>query len=163
MPCSATPPSSSTTRTSARRLLSQSPTARATRCSTCARIGCSRVIYGEDDYARRINALRQRRYYGSPANERTGILRYTKVLNSLINMNDIPLPTTEWELSRLLSFYWNLDRSYETVTDAAAHRSEGERPSDGLLVTLAEACARGADEGLALDSAARAALGELGL
>ena len=122
-----------------------------------------RAIYGEDDYSRRINALRQRRYYGSPANERTGILRYTKVLNSLINMNDIPLPTTEWELSRLLSFYWNLDRSYETVSDAAAHRAEGERPSDGLLVTLAEACARGADEGLSLDSAARAALGELGL
>ena len=122
-----------------------------------------RSIYGEDDYARRINTLRRRRYYGSPANERTGILRYTKVLNSLINMNDVPPPTTEWELSRLLSFYWNLDRSYETVADAAAHRAEGERPSDGLLLTLTEACARGADEGLALDSAARAALGELGL
>ena len=87
-----------------------------------------RAIYGEDDYARRINALRQRRYYGSPANERTGILRYTKVLNSLINMNDVPPPTTEWELSRLLSFYWNLDRSYETVADAAAHRSRGRTP-----------------------------------
>ena len=122
-----------------------------------------RNVYGEAEYIRRINALRQRRYYGSPENERSGILRYTKVLNALINLSEVPPPRTEWEAARLLSFAWSLDRSYETLADAAARLAEGEAPSAELSGALSELCARGAAEGLALSPGAQAALRELGI
>ena len=122
-----------------------------------------RNVYGEEDYVRRIDALRYRRFYGSPENERTGILRYTKVVNDLIDLTDIPPPRSEWEAARLLSFCWSLDRSYETLAGAAAHREEGEAPSAEMLGALSYALARGVAEGLALSSGAEAALGELGI
>ena len=122
-----------------------------------------RNVYGEEEYVRRINLLRRRRYYGSPDNERAGIMRYTSVVNALVNLSDVPPPRTEWEAARLLSFYWSLDRSYETLREAAAHRSEGERPPSDLLAALSESCAAGAKDGLALDAGAQAALRELGI
>ena len=122
-----------------------------------------RNVYGEEDYVRRIDALRYRRFYGSPENERTGILRYTKVVNALTDLSDVPPPRSEWEAARLLSFYWSLDRSYETLAETAAHRTEGEAPSAELLSALSYACARGVVEGLALSSGAEAALRELGI
>ena len=122
-----------------------------------------RNVYGEDEYVRRINLLRRRRYYGSPENERTGIMRYTKVRNALVNLGDVPPPRSEWEAARLLSFYWSLDRSYETLAESAARRAEGERPPDDLLAALSAACAAGAKDGLALNAGARAALRELGV
>ena len=122
-----------------------------------------RNVYGEEEYVRRINLLRHRRYYGSPDNERAGIMRYTNVVNALVNLSDVPPPRTEWEAARLLSFYWSLDRSYETLRDAAAHRAEGACPPADLLAALSASCAAGAKDGLALGAGAQAALGELGV
>ena len=51
-----------------------------------------RNVYGEEEYVRRINLLRRRRYYGSPDNERAGIMRYTNVVNALVNLSDVPPP-----------------------------------------------------------------------
>lgn len=122
-----------------------------------------RALYGEDDYVRRIVSLRKRRYYGSPENERTGILRYTKASNMLIDINDVPAPLTEWELARLLSFYWGVDRSCETIADLVRRQDEGARPGSDLCGALTAACEQGQAQGLALSEQADAALRELGL
>ncbi|MDE0475229.1 MAG: hypothetical protein OXI50_11750, partial [Gammaproteobacteria bacterium] len=107
--------------------------------------------------------LRYRRFYGSPENERTGILRYTKVVNALLDVSDVPPPRSEWEAARLLSFCWSLDRSYETLAEAAARRAEGQAPSAEMLGALSYALARGVAEGLTLSSGEDAALRELGI
>ena len=39
-------------------------------------------IYGEDDYADRVVELMRRRYYGRDQQDKAGILRYTKVVNT---------------------------------------------------------------------------------
>ena len=38
-----------------------------------------RNIYGEEEYSRRIDELRQRRFYGIDENDKAGILRYTRL------------------------------------------------------------------------------------
>ena len=122
-----------------------------------------RTIYGDAEYRDRILGLRRRRYYGSPENERTGILRYTRVSESLIDMSDVPAPRTEWELARLLSFYWHEERSYETLSEVVGHRPEGLKPARHLLRALATACEAGAKQGLALDGTTLGLLRDLGV
>ena len=85
-------------------------------------------IFGEEDYAERVVELMRRRYYGRDQQDKAGILRYTKVVNTIMDISDAPSPTNERELSWLLSFYWSLDQAYETLAETAAHRSEGMRP-----------------------------------
>lgn len=120
-----------------------------------------RTIYGDSEYIGRIDSLRRRRYYGSPQNERSGILRYTKVDNRLIDINDVPAPLTEWELARLLSFYWSVKRSYQTIAELSAHRTQGLQPASDVARTLAVASEQGIAAGLTLDPDSRSALSEL--
>jgi hypothetical protein len=122
-----------------------------------------RSIYGEAEYRERILGLRRRRYFGSPENERTGILRYTRVSESLIDLSDVPVPRTEWELARLMSFYWHEERSYETLDEVVSHRSEGLMPARHLLRALAAACETGAQQGLPLHGATLGLLKDLGV
>ena len=72
-----------------------------------------RGIYGEQDYARRMVDLSRRRYYGRDAQDKAGILRYTKVANELYDLSDIPAPANERELAWLLSFCWNGDQGLQ--------------------------------------------------
>ena len=49
-------------------------------------------IYGEDDYANRVRELMHRRYYGRDQQDKAGILRYTKVVNTVLDVSDLPAP-----------------------------------------------------------------------
>ena len=88
------------------------------------------AIYGEQDYTERIVELSRRRYYSRDAADKAGILRYTKVVNDLYDLRDIPAPTNERELAWLLSFYWEVDQAYNSLSDLFLHRGEG-RPARG--------------------------------
>jgi ATP-dependent phosphoenolpyruvate carboxykinase len=93
-------------------------------------------IYGEREYHRRVIELRRRRYYGRDANDKAGILRYTKVTETLIDLNDIPDPANERELAWLLSFYWKVDQAYNTLPELVQHLHEGRQPMPHLLREL---------------------------
>ncbi|MED5209050.1 MAG: phosphoenolpyruvate carboxykinase (ATP) [Chloroflexota bacterium] len=95
-------------------------------------------IYGEPDYAQRITELSRRRLYGESSADKAGILRYTKVLNNLYDLSDIPIPNNERELSWLLSFYWNVDQPYDTLSDLEAHLNEGTQPDTAVSQKLEE-------------------------
>ena len=56
-------------------------------------------IYGEADYTKRIVELSRRRYYSRDAQDKAGILRYTKVTDNILDIADIPPPTNERELA----------------------------------------------------------------
>jgi hypothetical protein len=120
-------------------------------------------IYGEDEYTRRVVDLRRRRYYGRDAQDKAGILRYTKVTDALIDLNDIPDPQNERELAWLLSFYWKVDQCYDTLTDLAGHLGEGYRPMPHLLRELKKMYESGLRKGLSLPAAGRSALQPLGI
>ena len=90
------------------------------------------VIYGEAEYARRIVELRRRRYYSRDAQDKAGILRYTKVTDDLLDIADIPHPTDERELAWLLSFYWHVDGAYNSLPELALHLEEGRKPGPKL-------------------------------
>ena len=120
-------------------------------------------IYGEDDYAGRVRELMHRRYYGRDQQDKAGILRYTKVVNTVLDITDVPAPADERELSWLLSFYWSLDQAYETLAETAAHRSEGMRPVAYQLNELQRKYRDGLQAGLSVDVADRLRLAELGL
>ena len=120
-------------------------------------------IYGEEDYAGRVRELMHRRYYGRDQQDKAGILRYTKVVNTVLDVSDVPAPANERELSWLLSFYWSLDQAYETLAGTAAHRSEGMRPVAYQLNELQRKYRYGLKAGLAVDAASRQSLAELGL
>ena len=92
-----------------------------------------------------------------------GILRYTKVTYSLIDIKDIPTPGDERELAWLLSFYWHLDKAYDTLAEAVDHCTEGMRPPPHLLRELSRTCATADADGLRLSEGQRRALGELGV
>ena len=87
-----------------------------------------KMIYGEEEYRRRVQQIRQRRYYGVDASDKAGILRYTKVKGELFSLADIPLPENERELTWLLSLFWHLDQSYNSLTEMFDHVNEGEPP-----------------------------------
>ena len=95
-------------------------------------------IYGDSDYAQRITELSRRRFYGESSADKAGILRYTKVLNNLYDLSDIPIPNNERELSWLLSFYWNVDQPYDTLSDLEAHLNEGTQPDTAVSQKLEE-------------------------
>ena len=122
-----------------------------------------RNIYGETDYNRRVVELRRRRYYGQDSQDKAGILRYTKVTNGLIDLNDIPPPNDERQLAWLVSFYWTVDQPYNTLPELCQHLSEGMRPPDYLLRALNQMYSLGLDQGLQLSSDRNEALNLLGI
>ena len=113
-------------------------------------------IYSADDYSQRITELSRRRFYGESSEDKAGILRYTKVLNGLYDLTDIPVPNNERELTWLLSFYWNVDQAYDTLADLDAHKAEGSAPSAAETQTLQDMYGK---SGLSLPGAALASLG----
>ena len=120
-------------------------------------------IYGEDDYNHRVMDLRRRRYYGRDAQDKAGILRYTKVTDALMDLSDIPEPSNERELAWLLSFYWKVDQAYNSLAELSQHRSEGRQPLPHLLRELERAYQAGVTAGLELPTASRGVLKELGI
>ena len=119
-------------------------------------------IYGEKDYSQRITELSRRRFYGESQEDKAGILRYTKVVNRLYDLSDIPVPANERELAWLLSFFWNVDQAYETLAELRAHVSEGNAPVADVSKKLQDMYAQAAGNGLSLDGAAAAVLSSLG-
>ena len=93
-------------------------------------------IYGDTDYASRITELSRRRFYGESSADKAGILRYTKVFNHIYDITDIPVPNNERELTWLLSFYFNVDQPYDTLSDLEAHRGEGNSPDAAVSQKL---------------------------
>ena len=120
-------------------------------------------IYGAADYTARIVALMRRRYYGRDQQDKAGILRYTKVVNTILDITDVPIPTNERELAWLLSFYWSLDQAYETLAAAAARRAEGMRPVSYQLRELQRKYQAGRASGLAIAPNDHPHLADLGL
>ena len=120
-------------------------------------------IYGEEDYSQRVVELMRRRYYGRDQQDKAGILRYTKVVNTILDITDAPPPANERELSWLLSFYWSLDQAYETLAETASRRTEGMRPVAYQLRELQRKYQGGVEAGLSLGEQALRSLTELGL
>ena len=118
-----------------------------------------REIYGAEDYTQRVRQLKQRRYYGRDAEDKAGILRYTKTTDAVFDLDDIPAPANERELAWLLSFYWNVPLPANTVVELAATRHQGLRPAPHVLRELRKKCA-GLVGGL---GGASGVLGELGV
>ena len=94
-------------------------------------------VYGDEDYTARVLELRRRRYFGRDAQDKAGILRYTKVNSALIDLGDIPAPVKERELTWLMSFFWHVDQAYNTLDELMDHLGEGQRPLTHLLRELA--------------------------
>ncbi len=107
-------------------------------------------IYGEENYSKRITELSRRRFYGLSSEDKAGILRYTKVVNGLYDLSDIPIPTNERELTWLLSFFWNVDQAYDTLSDLAGHRGEGSAPDANVSRMLQEIYENAVSSGLSL-------------
>ena len=122
-----------------------------------------RNLYGEQEYAKRIVELRRRRYYSRDAEDKAGILRYTKVVNDLLDLSDIPAPINERELTWLMSFFWSVDQAYNSLHELASRRGEGQRPAAPLLERLQDMYETGVSEGLALTHSGKSALLDLGL
>ena len=121
------------------------------------------VIYGEKEYARRIVDLSRRRYYSRDAQDKAGILRYTKVTDDLLDIADIPPPTNERELAWLLSFYWKLDGAYNSLPELALHRQEGRKPEPQTIAAIQKMYQAGLEQGLDLPPKSRKALQEAGI
>ena len=122
-----------------------------------------RSIYGEEEYDRRIVELRKRRFYGRDENDKAGILRYTKVIDELIDLREIPTPANERELTWLLSYCWHVDRAYSTLKEFMAHRSEGAQPNDETLRALGEKYRDGLRQDLEFNAEADKLMEELGI
>ena len=120
-------------------------------------------IYGEANYTERMVELMRRRYYGRDQQDKAGILRYTKVVNTILDITDIPAPTDERELSWILSFYWSLDQAYGTLAEVARHRNQGMRPVEYQLRELQRKYRDGVGMGLSLSADAGQHLATLGL
>ena len=120
-------------------------------------------IYGEQEYTKRIEELSRRRYYSRDADDKAGILRYTKVVNDLYDIRDIPTPNTERELAWLLSFYWNVDQAYNSLSELFLHRDEGRRPEASVVEQLQKIYEAGVAQGLKLDGEGRKVLHDLGI
>ena len=121
------------------------------------------AIYGEQDYTERIVELSRRRYYSRDAADKAGILRYTKVVNDLYDLRDIPAPTNERELAWLLSFYWEVDQAYNSLSDLFLHRGEGSRPEAPVVTQLERMYQAGVTQGLNLTGEGWKALQDLGI
>ena len=121
------------------------------------------VIYGGEDYAGRVVELQHRRYYGRDSQDKAGILRYTKVDPDLFDLNDISPPENERELAWLLSFFWNVDRAYDSLAELARHVDEGRRPESSILDALREMYEAGGRQDLKLPREGENALTGLGI
>ena len=122
-----------------------------------------REIYGEAEYVKRIVELSRRRYYSRDAEDKAGILRYTKVTNRLFDFADIPTPETERELARLLSFYWHVDQAHDSLPELALHRGEGRQPDPDILQALQQMHEAALEKGLQLTQESWSALEALGI
>jgi hypothetical protein len=122
-----------------------------------------RNIYGDEEYVRRIVELSRRRYYGRDAQDKAGILRYTKVIDDLIDISDIPPPLNERELAWILSFYWKVDEACNSLGELVDRSGEGRRPAPDTLKDLEKSYKDGQAQGLELSAAARKALESLGI
>ena len=122
-----------------------------------------RNIYGEEEYKRRIVELSRRRYYGQNAEDKAGILRYTKVDQAIYSMKDIPPPLDEREMAWLLSFYWKVDRAYGSVSELVLHLAEGKRPSETALEGIRQAYQAGINQGLTLSPESENTLASTGI
>jgi hypothetical protein len=120
-------------------------------------------IYGEAEYRRRVAELSQRRYYGRDAKDRAGILRYTRVMDAILNPEDIPAPQNERELAWLLSFYWKVEQAYHSLPDLARHLGEGSQPSSKTQEVLGKKYQAGLAQGLSLSKEGQQALSTVGL
>lgn len=120
-------------------------------------------IYGEAEYRQRVDDLVRRRYYGKDAQDKAGILRYTKVRDDVIDLEDVPAPKTERELAWLLSFYWHVDQAYPTLADLATHTTEGKKPAKPTLEGLQKVFTTGTKQGLDIGSDKKPTLTALGL
>ena len=92
-------------------------------------------IYSKKDYRLRINNLKRNRYYGNNNSEKPGILRYTKTNNLILDLNDIPPPNDEKDLSNLLSFFWSLNNRISTIKEfnIEASRQKSNKPDFNTL------------------------------
>ena len=122
-----------------------------------------REIYGEADYTARVIELRRRRYFGRDAQDKAGILRYTKVNNVLIDLADIPPPEAEREIAWLLSFFWHVDQAYNSLPELAGRLSEGQRPLPHLSRALRDKYVAGLAQGLTISPEGQGVLPALGL
>ena len=120
-------------------------------------------IYDDADYRERVVGLRRRRYYGQDSADKAGILRYTKVTETLLDLTDIPAPNDERELAWLLSFYWHVDRTYDSLAELTEHLAEGLKPPPHLLRALHRMHDAGVSGGLKLSADAERALSTLGI
>ena len=122
-----------------------------------------RTIYGGVEYQRRVQDLKHKRFYGDNPEDKAGILRYTKVNNAIIDMDEVPAPCEERELTWLLSFYWHVDQAYNCLEDLVDHLNEGQRPESSVLKTLEKKYSAGVSQGLKLSADGQAKLRLLGI
>ena len=122
-----------------------------------------REIYGEAEYLRRVLELKRKRFYGENEKDKAGILRYTMVNDSIFDLDEIPPPSNERELSWLLSFFWHVQQASGTLSELAACTSEGQRPAESTLKVLSEKCRMGVQEGLQLSPDLLETLSSLGI
>ena len=108
-------------------------------------------IYGTKDYESRINSLKRNRYYGD-TNEASGILRYTKTNNAILDPNDIPPPVNEKELSSLLSFFWSLNYRTSTIKefDTESSIQKATKPDSVILAKLCNLYKNSSESGILL-------------
>ena len=118
-------------------------------------------IYGEAEYNRRVEELNRRRYYGRDAQDKAGILRYTKVNDKILDLTGIPSPSNERELAWLSSFYWHVDRAYDSLPELVRHLGEGNPPSPETMNELRRKYEHGLHRGLESPPDSRSALVEL--
>ena len=90
-------------------------------------------------------------------------MRYTKVVNELYDLSDIPVPNNERELTWLLSFFWNVDQAYDTIVELDAHKDEGTAPDATIMQKLQGMYGEAVDNGFSLPRGASSSLGSLGL
>jgi len=112
---------------------------------------------------KRVLALKRTRYYGENSQDRAGILRYTKVDESIFDLEDIPFPQNEREMAWILSFYWSLDRSYDEIALVLKNLNQGNVPRPEILITLSAKIKRAIDAGLVLPEEAYNTLNIMGL
>ena len=120
-------------------------------------------IYEEADYRERVVGLGRKRYYGQGSGDKAGILRYTKVTDTLIDLTDVPPPNTERELAWLLSFYWHVDWAYDSLSEFAQHQQEGVVPSPHLIRALRQMHEAGLAVGLTISADGERVLAGLGI
>ena len=120
-------------------------------------------IYGEEEYRRRTLELYRMRYYGRDAEDKAGILRYTKVHDGILDIEDVPTPTNERELAWILSSFWHVDEAYNSLLELDHHLDEGVRPTDGITSAIQQKYEASLALGLKLDLDAQRVLNGLGI